>query len=96
MTSPINNQAPNRNQFVQPRPTIIAPQTRIPRIGTTGTQGVLNALGISGSVFLNIITAAQTSIKAKRVPMLVISPTMSPGTNAANAPTTTRKIKFDL
>src|SRR6188472_69303 len=93
---PMINHNPSRNQFVHPNPTIMAPQTIMPRMGISGTIGVLNSLCISGSVFRRIITAPHTSMKANKVPILVISPTISPGTKAANAPTTTRKIKFDL
>ena len=50
-------------------------QVKIPSIGIKGTKGVLKARGASGFVFLNTITPMQTSINAKRVPILVISPT---------------------
>src|ERR1043165_2665860 len=93
---PITSQPPSLNQFVQPRPNIIAPHTTMPRIGTNGTHGVLNSRLRPGSVLRNTITAAQTSIKANKVPMLVISPTMSPGTNAANKPTKIRNIQLAL
>ena len=42
--------------MVHPKPYIIAIQTKIPRIGTNGTKGVLNSRFKSGSVFLNTIT----------------------------------------
>ncbi len=54
----------------------MAPQTNIPSIGTNGTQGVLNSLFISGLVLRKTITATQTSIKANKVPILVMSPTI--------------------
>ena len=96
MIKPIANQPNNLSQFVHPRPKIIAVHTKIPSIGTRGTSGVLNCLGRSGSVFLSMITAAQTSMKANKVPILVMSPTMSPGKKAANKPTNTRIIRFAL
>jgi hypothetical protein len=43
-----------------------------------------------------IQTPAQTSMKAKSVPMLVISPTTSSGTNAAKIPVKIKKSRFDL
>ena len=84
------------SQLVQPNPKIIAAQTIIPNIGTSGTNGVLNCLGNSGFVFLKMITAAHTRINANKVPMLVMSPTISPGTNAAKAPTNIKMIKLAL
>ena len=45
-----------------------------PRIGTTGTHGVLNGLRISGLDFLNTRTLRQTIIKARRVPIETSSP----------------------
>ena len=95
ITRPITSQPPRRAQLVQPRPAIMAAQTIIPSIETTGTNGTLNCLGISGLVTRNIHTPAHTSINAKSVPMLVISPTISPGTNAANPPTNTRNIQLE-
>ena len=86
----------NLNQLVQPNPKIIAEQTMIPKIGNKGTNGVLNFLGRSGSVFLKIITARQTKINANKVPMLVISPTTSPGIKAAKKPTNTKITKFAM
>ena len=96
MMKPIASQPNNLNQFVQPKPNIMAAQTMMPKIGTSGTSGVLNCLGRLGSVFLKMITAAHTSINANKVPILVISPTISPGINAANKPTSTRMIRFAL
>jgi hypothetical protein len=54
-------------------------QVTIPNIGTRGTKGVLNDLGSSG-IFTRIThIPAHTSIKANKVPMLVISPTTRAG-----------------
>ena len=61
----------------------------MPSIGTNGTNGVLNALGKSGILLRMTQTPMQTRIKAKSVPMLVISPTTLAGTKAAKALTKT-------
>ena len=80
-----------RNQVSHGSASIIAPQTRIPKIGTTGTNGVRNPRGASGIRLRMMSTPTLTRIKASRVPMLVISPTTLPGTKAANAPTKSMK-----
>src|SRR5947207_5100209 len=90
MTSPMISQTINRIQVSPGKNTIINKQVPIPRIGTTGTNGVLKALGASGIFFLRINTPIQTRIKANKVPILVISPTTLAGTNAANRLTKTR------
>jgi hypothetical protein len=71
-------------------------QVIIPRIGTSGTRGVLKALGASGIFDLMIITPIQTRMKANKVPILVISPTIRAGTNAANMLTNSMKRKLFL
>ena len=85
-----------RTQLAHPSPNIIAPQTIMPSMGTRGTNGVLKGLSALGSLFLMMITPAHTSTKAKSVPMLVISPTMSPGTKAEKRPMKRNRIIFDL
>ena len=92
----MNSHKSKRLQFVQPRPYIMAEQTIIPSIGTNGTNGVLNWRGRSGSDLRRIIIPTQTKINANNVPILVMSPTTSPGTNAANAPTKIKNKIFDL
>ena len=84
------NQTINRIHVSPGKNTIINRQVPIPRIGTTGTKGVLKALGASGIFFLSTSTPKQTRIKANKVPMLVISPTTRAGTKAANKLTNTR------
>ena len=65
----------------------------MPRMGMSGTRGTLNALSTPGMVLRSIITAAQTSVNASRVPMLVISPATSAGTmDARNATKTIKRI----
>src|SRR6185436_15891857 len=75
---------------------IIAQQTNTPKRGTKGTRGVLNSLTIFGSFFLKIITEIHTRTKANNVPILVMSPTISPGIKAAKAPTITKIARFAL
>ena len=55
----------------------------MPKIGTSGTRGVLKARGRSGIFFRITQMPAHTNIKANKVPMLVISPTTRAGINAA-------------
>src|SRR4029434_9925480 len=64
-------------------------QDPIPRTGTTGTQGVRNARGRSGSRFRRMRTPVHTSAKAKRVPIFVRSTISSMLVNIAHTPTAT-------
>ena len=73
------------------KPTIIAAQTIIPRIGTKGTAGVLKPRFKFGSFLRIIITPKRTSTNANSVPIEVKSPATLTGTNAANNPTNTNK-----
>ena len=75
---------------------IIAKQITAPKIGTNGTNGVLNGLSISGDLRLKIQIPALTNTNANKVPKEVKSPATLPGTNAANPPTNMNKIQFDL
>ncbi len=59
-------------------------------------MNILNWRCNSGLFFLNIQIPAHTSMKANKVPMLVIEPTMSSGINAENKPTSTKKIQLAL
>ena len=68
----------------------------IPKIGTKGTNGVLNDLSMFGLLTRMIHTPALTNTKAKRVPKEVKSPATLPGTKAANNPTKTKRIQFAL
>ena len=76
--------------------TIMAEQTKIPKIGTKGTKGVLNGRTRVGSFFRMIKIPRHTNTKANKVPIDVKSPATLPGTNPANNPTKTKRIKFDL
>ena len=96
MVKPITSQTINRTHVSPGRAAIMATQEIIPKMGTNGTNGVLNARGKSGCVLRNTITPTQTKTKASNVPMLVISPTTRAGTNAANKLTNNINNKFDL
>src|SRR5579859_2363636 len=61
----------------QPNPS----ETTMPRIGTSGTSGVLNGRGRSGRRLRNMITAPQTITNASSVPMLTIWPRLPIGTS---------------
>ena len=90
------NQMINRSQVSPGKDTIIPKHDRMPRIGTKGTNGVLNARGRLGWVLRRTITPTHTKTNARRVPMLVISPTTRAGTKAANKLTKSINNKFDL
>lgn len=70
---------------------IIAVHTSIPKMGTSGTNGVVKGRTLSGSFLRMIHTPAHTNTNAKSVPMLVRSPATLPGTNAEKAPTKNKK-----
>lgn len=80
------------NKVVPQRLKIIAEQTIMPNMGTRGTRGVLKGLGKPGSLFRRMITPAQTSTNARRVPIEVRSPATLPGTKPANSPTKTKSM----
>ena len=90
------NHTPKRAQFSLPKPAIIAPHTTTARIGTRGTKGVRKGLGASGSLLRMMMIPIETSAKANRVPMLVMSPTTLSGMKAANRATNTKKIQLDF
>ena len=92
----MSNQMMRRAQLVQPKPYIIAEQTNTPIIEVNLYAGVLKARGSSGFLTRSIQTPIQTNIKANKVPILVISPTISPGTKPAKTLTNAKMIQFDL
>ncbi len=59
-------------------------QETIAKIGITGTNGVLNGRFNSGFCFLSIIIAADTIMKAARVPIFTNSANSVIGRNAAS------------
>ena len=73
---------------------IIAKQITAPKIGTNGTNGVLNGRSILGDFTLKIQMPALTNTKANKVPKEVKSPATLPGTKAAKAPTKMNKIQL--
>src|SRR5580692_5760708 len=91
----MTSQTIRRSQFDQPSEYISAKLTTMPRIGTTGTHGVLNGRGCSGCFQRITNTPAQTITKAKRVPMLVMRPTMLSGRKAENGATMKKNKMFD-
>ena len=84
------------NKVVESSVAIIAPQTKIPKIGTNGTIGVLNGRALSGSALRMMMMPRQTSTNASRVPIDVRSPATLPGINAPKKPTNKNRIIFDL
>src|SRR5689334_15153391 len=74
----------------------MAPHTMMPSVDTTGSAGTTNPRAMSGRRFRMIQTPRHTRMNANSVPMLVISPTMSSGMNAANNDVNTKNSMFDL
>ena len=65
-------------------------------MATSGSAGTVNPRGMSGRLTRMIQTPAHTSMNAKSVPMLVISPTMLSGRKPANSAVSTKNSMFDL
>src|SRR5579863_8807130 len=89
------SQTISRSQFDPPSEYISAKLTIMPRIGTTGTQGVWNGRACPGFFTRITQTPAQTITKANNVPMLVIRPTMLSGRNAENGATKKKNSTFE-
>ena len=66
-----------------------AKEVRIPRMGTSGTSGVLNGLGRSGRFTRRIHTPAQTITNASSVPMFTSTARSPMGMNDAKPATQT-------
>src|SRR5229473_935995 len=73
----------SRYQFSAGSENIKSKQVRIPRIGTSGTNGARNGRLALGFVFRITSTAPQTITNANNVPMLVISAKILNGMNPA-------------
>jgi len=71
-------------------------QIDIPKIGTSGTIGVLKGLCIPGFFTRITQTPKHTSTKAKSVPMLVKEATNCSGINPDNGATKRNMIRLDL
>src|SRR2546423_4722199 len=87
MLKPITSQIMSRYQFSAGSENISSKQVRIPRIGTTGTNGARNGRLALGLVLRITNTAPQTITNANNVPMLVISARIPSGRNPAIAAT---------
>src|SRR5665213_3066344 len=81
---------------IKPKPAINATLIKTPRIGTTGTQGVLKGRGRLGCFLRMITTAMHTTTNAKSVPMLVRFHRRAMGVNAAPSETNTISSRFDF
>src|SRR5215472_12431992 len=91
----MSSQTTKRSQLLRPREYIKAKLTSIPKIGTTGTQGVRNGRSCAG-FFLRITqTPAHSITKANSVPMLVMRPTMLRGRNAENGAMKKKNSRFE-
>src|SRR5216684_2939850 len=90
------SQIKRRSQFCHPSEYIMAKFQTMPRIGTSGTNGVLKGRGASGCLRRITQTPAQTITNAKRVPMLVMWPTTDNGSRAENGATKAMNSRFDL
>src|SRR5579862_2611137 len=84
-----------RSQFDRPREYISAKFTIIPSMGTRGTQGVRNGRAWPGFRTRMTHTPAQTMTNAKRVPMLVMRPTILSGSSAENGATKKKNSRFE-
>src|SRR5664280_1128807 len=88
MNSPTVNHPPNLIHVIHGSPSIRYKHETIPKIGTSGTKGVLKLLSLEGSFFLRIIIPMQTRMNANRVPMFVRSTISSILVNIEVMPTT--------
>src|SRR5579862_3617131 len=85
----------NPRTIHEPKPThagrssesIKASDTNMPRMGTTGTQGVRNGRGTSGLRTRMIHTPRHTIVKASNVPRLTSFPRKTIGKKAARKAT---------
>src|SRR5690606_6635489 len=93
-TNPISSQMPRRSQLSNGREAINNMQTMMPKIGITGTNGVLNGLSSSGLVLRSTRMPTQTSVNANSVPILTMCPRSETGTNPAKTDTKIMKIRF--
>src|SRR5260370_10187963 len=83
MIKPAISQMINRYQFSAGSENIRRRQVRIPRIGTSGTNGARNGRFAFGFVLRMTNTAPQTITNANNVPMLVISARILSGISPA-------------
>ena len=95
MACPITSHTMRRSQFDQPSEYIMAKFQTIPRIGTSGTSGVLKGRGAFGFLTRMTHTPAHTMTNANSVPMLVMCPTMLKGRNAEKGATKKKNSRFE-
>src|SRR5688572_27739358 len=96
MNNPATIQIPAEIRVSLSNEIIMAEQTNTPKIGTNGTNGVLNGLTAVGFLTRNTQMPTHTNTNANKVPKLVKSPATLPGTKPANNPTNTNSNAFDL
>src|SRR5437879_1223823 len=89
MTAPIAIHKPNRTQVSTGRLIVKQRQQAADTSGKTGTHGVRNGRGRSGSRRRNTLIPTATRTNANRVPMFVSSSTQPIGANAADTATNT-------
>ena len=94
MSKPINIQMSSRIHVSAGRESMTIKQIIMPNNGIAGTKGTRKAPSDVGIVRRMMRTPAQTNMKAKSVPMLVISPATLAGTKAARRPTTIMKSRL--
>src|SRR5579859_2898155 len=87
MTIPITSHTAKRIHVSVARLIIMASEITIPRMGTTGTHGVLKGRGSSGLRFRKTHTPAHTITNASNVPMETISSSTLMGSDAARTAT---------
>src|SRR5580692_6656674 len=95
MAWPTTSHTNRRSQFDQPNEYISAKLTRIPKIGTSGTQGVRKGRAWPGFFKRITQTPAHTITNANNVPMLVIRPTRLRGRKAENGATKKKNSMFE-
>src|SRR5271157_1920787 len=95
MAWPMTSQTISRSQLDQPSEYIMAKFQTMPRMGTSGTSGVLNGLAAPGFFTRITHTPAHTMTKANRVPMLVMCPTMLKGRKAEKGATKKKNSMLD-
>src|SRR6218665_918496 len=96
MAKPMASHTNKRIQVSSGNENIMTRQVTIPRIGTNGTNGVLNGRSASGCCLRRIKIPRQTMTKANKVPILVISPTTLIGTKPAKRLMKIQSTQFDL
>src|SRR6185312_4316466 len=87
MNMPMISHITRRSQVTAGRLYIHQRENNTPRMGTSGTHGVLNGRGKSGLRRRSTHTPAETMANASNVPMLTMSPSSLMGSEAASKAT---------